>query len=63
MLEGARPVGKSTLLAQIAEARGARLLDLDDELNRRRTADDPAFAVSGPGPVCIDEYQHVPDVL
>ena len=43
---------------------GARLLDLDDvPATRDAVAADPATFVAGPGPVCIDEYQHVPLVL
>lgn len=63
MLEGARAVGKSTLLAQLATRHGASVLDLDDATTREATRHDPGYAVSGPSPVLIDEYQQVPDVL
>lgn len=39
------------------------IIDLDDLSTRQAAGDDPALFVSGPPPVCIDEYQHVPAVL
>jgi hypothetical protein len=63
LLQGPRSVGKSTLLRELAQLLGARLLDLDDVATREAVASDPATLVGGPGPVCIDEYQHVPLVL
>ncbi|MHB1854940.1 MAG: ATP-binding protein [Acidimicrobiales bacterium] len=62
-LQGPRSVGKSTLLAQLAAARGAEVLDLDDLGLRDAVRIDPASFVTGPAPVFIDEYQHVPAVL
>lgn len=62
-LEGARAVGKSTLLRAIASRCRAAVLDLDDSEIRSSVAQDPALYVSGAAPVCIDEYQRVPDVL
>jgi predicted AAA+ superfamily ATPase len=36
----------------------------DDRLDARAAAaSDLAFIVSGPGPVLIDEFQHVPEIL
>ncbi len=63
LLQGPRSVGKSTLLQEIASRIGADVVDLDDVATRDAVAADPAMFVSGPGPVCIDEYQHVPLVL
>ena len=63
LLEGPRTVGKSTLLRQLAEARSAILLDLDDPATREAVAADPALFVSAPGTVCVDEYQRAPVVL
>ena len=63
MLEGVRAVGKSTLLSQIAERHGAAVLDLDDAETRASVATDPTIYVQAAGPVCIDEYQHVPEIL
>lgn len=62
-LHGARAVGKSTLLQQLASALGVSVLDLDDPATRDAAAADPGTFVRGPSPVCIDEYQHVPALL
>lgn len=62
-LQGPRAVGKTTLLRAIASQRGSDVIDLDDLGTREAVALDPATFVSGPAPVCIDEYQHVPVVL
>lgn len=65
VLTGARTVGKSTLLAACAEAAGVRILDLDDLPTRRAVAADLELFVGAdrPAPVCIDEFQHVPQLL
>lgn len=63
VLAGPRTVGKSTLLRGLAQVSNARVLDLDDPATRMLVADDLAFYVGGPGPVFIDEFQHVPTVL
>ena len=63
LLQGPRSVGKSTLLRALADRRDARVVDLDDPGVRSAVADDPGLFVSGPGPVLIDEYQRVPEVL
>jgi predicted AAA+ superfamily ATPase len=63
LLEGPRSVGKTTLLREVANACGGRLLDLDDLATREAVAAQPALFVSGIRPVCIDEYQKVPEVL
>lgn len=63
LLQGARTVGKSTLLRWIAQELGADVLDLDDIATRAATRADPQTMVARPGLVCIDEYQHVPEVL
>jgi hypothetical protein len=38
-------------------------MSLDDLETRDAVAADPATFVSGPSPVSIDEYQHVPVIL
>ena len=38
-------------------------MDLDDPATREAVSVDPANAVAGRTPVCIDEYQHVPELL
>jgi uncharacterized protein len=65
VLTGARTVGKSTLLAACADVRGVQVLDLDDLPTRRAVAADPELFVAAdrPSPVCIDEFQHVPQLL
>lgn len=62
-LQGARSVGKSTVLAQLAAVHGVRVIDLDDPTERARAKASPSDIVDGADPVCIDEYQHVPEVL
>lgn len=62
-LHGPRAVGKTTLLRALAARHGAEIIDLDDLATREAVSADPATFVSGPAPVCIDEYQHVPVVL
>lgn len=62
-IHGPRAVGKTTLLRHIADAHGVQVVDLDDLATRGAVADDPALFVAGSAPVCIDEYQHVPDLL
>jgi uncharacterized protein len=62
-LQGPRTVGKSTLLGELARARRAQVVDLDDPAQREAVRTDPGTFVAGPAPVCIDEYQHVPEVL
>lgn len=62
-LQGPRSVGKTTLLRAIAAQLGADVVDLDDLSTRDAAEADPALLVGGDGPVCIDEYQHVPAML
>ena len=63
ILTGPRTVGKSTLLAALAAKFDRPVLDLDRPDARAAAASDPGFIVSGPGPVLIDEFQHVPEIL
>lgn len=63
ILHGPRAVGKTTLLSRIGQRCGRPLIDLDDPETRALVSGGPSFAVAGAGPVLIDEYQHVPDVL
>jgi predicted AAA+ superfamily ATPase len=58
-------VGKSILLAAIAAEFDRPVLDLDLDRPdaRAAAASDPGFIVSGPGPVLIDEFQRVPEIL
>ena len=63
LLQGPRSVGKSTLLQILAGRYGGHVVDLDDPAVRAAVSNDPELFVSGPGPVFIDEYQHVPVLL
>lgn len=62
-LSGPRAVGKSTLLAEIADRRDVTVIDLDEPAVRAAVVADPATFVSGSAPVCIDEFQKAPGVL
>ena len=62
-LQGARSVGKSTLLRAVARESEAAVIDLDDLDVRSAVQEDPMRFAAGPAPVCFDEFQHVPDVL
>ncbi|MDR0366304.1 MAG: DUF4143 domain-containing protein, partial [Bifidobacteriaceae bacterium] len=62
-VHGPRSVGKSTLLRRFAARRGVSVIDLDNPTVRDAAAASPAAAIGGPRPVCIDEYQRVPDLL
>jgi predicted AAA+ superfamily ATPase len=62
-LQGARSVGKSTLLRAVAERAGTIVIDLDDLDRRAAVEADPMLFARGPSPVCIDEFQHVPEIL
>lgn len=63
MLEGPRSVGKSTLLTSLARDFGAEVINLDDPSTLAAVASDVKFFVSRPGPVFIDEYQKIPELL
>lgn len=64
VLTGPRTVGKSTLVASLAARNGVPVYDLDDLAMRRNVIDDPGLFVSGLAePVCIDEFQHAPELL
>ncbi|HLI32634.1 MAG TPA: ATP-binding protein [Solirubrobacteraceae bacterium] len=62
---GARQVGKSTLVQQIATTDWpATVLTLDDRATRDAVLDDPTGFVAGlKAPVVIDEVQRAPDLL
>jgi uncharacterized protein len=63
VLQGARSVGKSTGLAELARLHDVEIPDLDDPAVRSRVEASPSDAVLGPSPVCLDEYQRVPELL
>ncbi|GAA2583313.1 ATP-binding protein [Dactylosporangium fulvum] len=63
VLNGPRTVGKSTLLNVLAQRLGTAVIDCDDPATRGAVRNDPGRFVAGPGPVLIDEFQHVPELL
>ena len=63
VLQGARSVGKTTVLAELARRHDVEITDLDDVAVPARVQASPSDAVRGPSPVCIDEHQHVPALL
>ena len=63
ILTGPRTVGKSTLLAALSRKFGRPVFDLDQPETRAAVAADPRFFVTGPDPVLVDEFQHVPELL
>ncbi len=62
-LHGPRSVGKSTVLAGFAARVGGSVVDLDDVEVREAVVGNLAAVVAGATPLCVDEYQRVPDVL
>jgi predicted AAA+ superfamily ATPase len=62
-LHGPRSVGKSTLLGAFAAGAGVPVIDLDDQITLAATLANPTLSISGPPPVCLDEYQKAPDSL
>jgi predicted AAA+ superfamily ATPase len=65
VVQGARQVGKTTLVADIIAERGGRLVTLDDELTRASAKADPVgFLHQMPdGLLGIDEVQRVPELV
>ncbi|HZE40225.1 MAG TPA: ATP-binding protein [Stackebrandtia sp.] len=64
VLTGIRTVGKSTMLHACARHHGVDVTDLDDRATLAQVTADPGIFVAGrPEPVCIDEFQHAPDLL
>jgi uncharacterized protein len=66
-IAGARQVGKTTLVSDIARPDGDHpmvLVTLDDHATREAARDDPTGFVAGlGGPAVIDEIQHAPELL
>ena len=57
-------MGKSTLATVVADARGGRVVTLDDEPVRRAALSDPAgFVESVEGLLVIDEVQRAPELM
>jgi len=62
-LHGPRSVGKSTVLRGFAGDTGGSVLDLDDIGVREAVEGNLASIADGRAPVCVDEYQRVPEIL
>ena len=62
-LHGPRSVGKSTVLRILAHEYGVEVIDLDDIEVRDAVAGNLGAVIAGKAPLCIDEYQRVPEVL
>jgi uncharacterized protein len=56
-------VGKSTVLRILARSRGVDVIDLDDLEVRDAVLGNPSILTGGTTPLCIDEYQRVPEIL
>lgn len=62
-LHGPRSVGKSTILREFATTVGVDVIDLDDVDVREAVSRNLRSVVGGATPLCVDEYQRVPDIL
>lgn len=65
VVQGARQVGKTTLIQRIVDGRGGRLESFDDPLTARTAREDPVgFLSSDPDRLlAIDEIQRVPELI
>jgi len=65
VVQGARQVGKTTLVTQVVDELGGRLVTLDDDVTRAAAQADPAgFLQQYPdGLLAIDEVQRVPALV
>ena len=63
LVNGARQCGKSTLVAQFADNRGAEWRSLDHAATRHAALSDPTDFVLGVESMVIDEVQRVPELL
>lgn len=65
VVQGARQVGKTTLVRDVTADRGGRLVTLDDDLTRAAAqADHHGFLAQFPdGTLAIDEVQRVPELV
>src|SRR5260370_30879736 len=63
LVNGARQCGKSTLAAEIADARGGQWRSLDRATTRQAASFDPTEFVANDDLMVIDEIQRVPELL
>ena len=65
VVQGARQVGKTTLVSQVVDRVGGRLVTFDDEVTRGGALLDPVafLGQAGDGLLAIDEVQRVPELV
>ncbi|AXE40076.1 AAA family ATPase [Acidipropionibacterium virtanenii] len=65
VVQGARQVGKTTLVRSIADEIGMRFVIFDDRLTREAAQADPQgfLRTTGDGLLAIDEVQRVPGIV
>jgi predicted AAA+ superfamily ATPase len=65
VIQGARQVGKTTMVREVVEERGGRLLTFDDDLTLTNAKADPiGFLSQNPdGLLAIDEIQRAPEMV
>ncbi len=64
VVQGARQVGKSTMLQRVAGSLDMPVLTFDDAATRQLAAQDPrGFLDRHPGGLAVDEVQRVPEIL
>ena len=64
LVTGARQVGKSTMLAQLARGQGRAIVSMDDDFARDLARHDPnLFFQTYKPPILIDEIQKAPELL
>lgn len=65
VIQGARQVGKTTLVRALSDQLGGRLATFDDELTRQAAQADPLgfLNAGGDGLLAIDEVQRVPELV
>ncbi len=65
VIQGARQVGKTTLVREIVDSKGGRLVSFDDPVAANGAREDPVgFLNSDPGRLlAIDEVQRVPELV
>jgi uncharacterized protein len=63
LVQGARTVGKSTLVRSLAQSSERAVVDLDEPETRDAVEASPSVFANGEPPVFFDEYQHAPSIL
>lgn len=65
VIQGARQVGKTTLVSQVVARVGGRLVTFDEEVTRVGAQLDPVafLGQAGDGLLAIDEVQRVPELV